>query len=1154
MADKKLYPIVVVQSIEVKKSLGIDRPGIKLDGLTNGVNIIHGPNAAGKTTLARTFNALFWPETVPPGSILSGQFKIGGEGWAVSLEHHNAVYQREGKRVPAPGFAPVEFKDRYNLALHQLLQTETKNKDFASLIVRELAGGYDISEAVEKLQFKERVSGFGNKTQALKQAVASYGEAKNSVLTVEEDARKLEKLKRQRREAVNARNQQEILKQLLQWKKARQKVEKNQGKLKKYPDVMDKLVGNEQEQLDKLDEKITRQNEQLEKTSIEISQLEEKIDKVIYPFDEIRLDYLPVQQSRVEQLEKLEERLDKFGLEEASYLKQIDSYEKKLGVLSSFDKLGRIDSSVLIKTAKLASEYEKLQAELSSLEKLKELFASTGKTLNNEFQRGCQALQNWLSNPPQKSSKISIITHLNLLLVAGLTILLSSFWHPGLLLGLFYPVVYYLYCFLGKFRSSADPRIIFQAEYEALELPFSPAEWTDCEVRNLLRRIYDEIARQTVQIKFNETWKNYQARYQNLLEQQQIFQQQHQLLIEKYGFPAEIDSRNLHWQLEKLTKWQEARAKLEGIREMIKISAQKRAEIINELNSQFELWRLDKAVDFSTARGNIQVMEITTEKFDRLTGQLHQAWKDRRRTIAHLAETVRERHSIFERFELTPDKQSELVELIEQYSEYKNQREELNQARGTLRAEEQRLEELEGLDSQLKEQSVERLEKQLEQYSKAAEQFDEINERVIKIENAIEGVKSGYEIEPSLAQLERARSSLVSQLDEDWDKLVGHQLAGYIERINSVQQMPPVFQTARLILLKISGQRYKLVLHEATDEFEVVDRKTEKLLTLDQLSSGTRIQLLLAVRLAFVQHGESHFKLPLYMDETLANADDLRARWIISSIFNLVEDGRQLFYFTARGDEVAKWRAIADEKKQPLNIIDLTRSSSAEFTGRVEIPGKVDFDIVKPSLPPVEGSTHAEYGKQLKLPPLDLFGEPSGIHLWYLVEDTGVLVKLLEQGIDSVGQLENLLELTGNKLFGKDNRDLTGELMELVKALKLYIKYVRQGKNQPIDRIVLQNSGAVSERFIDQLSDLAERVEWNPARLLEQLETGKIKGFLSRKINDLESFLLKQGYIDRRKPLSREIIRAAIMAELDETKIPDLEDKIERMIKRLTTR
>jgi len=70
---------------------------------------------------------------------------------------------------------------------------------------------------------------------------------------------------------------------------------------------------------------------------------------------------------------------------------------------------------------------------------------------------------------------------------------------------------------------------------------------------------------------------------------------------------------------------------------------------------------------------------------------------------------------------------------------------------------------------------------------------------------------------------------------------------------------PDVFERAREILTTITRGRYRLDFDEAEAEFRVFD-ETKEGLALDELSSGTRVQVLLAVRIAFVEQQEQEFR------------------------------------------------------------------------------------------------------------------------------------------------------------------------------------------------------------------------------------------------------------------------------------------------------
>src|SRR5690606_23634996 len=138
-------------------------------------------------------------------------------------------------------------------------------------------------------------------------------------------------------------------------------------------------------------------------------------------------------------------------------------------------------------------------------------------------------------------------------------------------------------------------------------------------------------------------------------------------------------------------------------------------------------------------------------------------------------------------------------------------------------------------------------------------------------------------------------------------------LVEYVQRETRSEHLPEVFHRANQLFNRVTRGAYELRV-DATDtpSFRAYDTRLERGLSLDQLSSGTRVQLLLSVRVAFVERLEAGIALPLMMDETLANSDGERASAIMDAVIELAADGRQVFYFTAQPDEIVKWtRALA---------------------------------------------------------------------------------------------------------------------------------------------------------------------------------------------------------------------------------------------------
>ncbi|MEZ4498053.1 MAG: hypothetical protein R2845_15055 [Thermomicrobiales bacterium] len=133
----------------------------------------------------------------------------------------------------------------------------------------------------------------------------------------------------------------------------------------------------------------------------------------------------------------------------------------------------------------------------------------------------------------------------------------------------------------------------------------------------------------------------------------------------------------------------------------------------------------------------------------------------------------------------------------------------------------------------------------------------------------------------------------------------------------------------RSFLKAFTKGRYALRMGSGrTPEFTAWDTHISREQPLDQLSGGTRVQLLIAVRMAFIERFEAEACLPVIFDETLANADDIRADALIDATLQIAADGRQVFYFTAQLDEVDKWRSRAAGAKCRSQWLTLRKHAS----------------------------------------------------------------------------------------------------------------------------------------------------------------------------------------------------------------------------------
>ena len=176
-------------------------------------------------------------------------------------------------------------------------------------------------------------------------------------------------------------------------------------------------------------------------------------------------------------------------------------------------------------------------------------------------------------------------------------------------------------------------------------------------------------------------------------------------------------------------------------------------------------------------------------------------------------------------------------------------------------------------------------------------------------------------------------------------------------------------------------------------------------LRLEALSDGTRVQLLLAVRLAFVELNES-VQLPIFLDEILANADDERADAIIRTVLKIAETGRQVFYCTAQRDELARWQQLGGEAiNPPIHLAVVRNLALAEH---FPLP---DHGWTPPEAPDPTGLALPEYVRALPgavgpsiWTPLD----PQHAYHALAPFEADLMAELVRQRVTTLGNLKRL--------------------------------------------------------------------------------------------------------------------------------------------------
>ncbi len=1154
-------PSLMVRKLDVTRMPGIDPPGLSLESFSSGVNVIHGPNAAGKTRVAQALITLLWPDHMSTSNVLvRGNVAAEDQEWFVKVDGSEQTFERDGTSDPGPSLPPFEQRDRYHLALHDLIQEDTTDQSFAEMILQELYGGYDVSEAAEELGFNEKHSHPGNTHERAERALKKLRDARDHMSELQQKEEELTELQRKKKEAKEASARIDLLEQVLAVFDAREEVEEVQQTLNQFPEVMEEVTGTERKHMEQLQQEIQSLKDQRDQAKSKMEAAEERLETLDYPYDKPVDDLHQKLEDQYQDLKKIEREVRNLREEREAEMKTRQEEQSNFSSEVEPASLAELKRPEYNELQTFARETEQVRNQLESLKQIRNRLqpeeAQEERREADQLRRGCEVLENWLAHPPEETENepsTSQLRHVSRGLTAILTVLLSFFVTPVFLVLLILPAGLYGYELLTGPPGSEGRRSSAQAEYQEQDLPIEPSDWTREGVRETLKKLHRRRAKRVLQQEKADFWSPLRDEYEQLQEEMQERNEQMKQLRETYGVAPDADAQTLFYLTNRLSRWKDAHASIQAIDTELEEKRSSAERYRTQLNDEFQKWDLPPVEDASTARQHLSDMKGRINTFREARQSLKQAREKAEQVKSTLPEKTEQLNQLFERLNLEPGDEAGLQALLDQRSQYAELKEKRNEKEGVRKKEENKLRDRDGFDPELLERDRGNVEREIQDLKEKAEAYDDLQERMASIRTELEQAKEGYEVEPAIAEKERAFDALQEQLRSDYRNMGGHVLAQYVQRVNTDRTMPEVYDRARELLAKITGGRYELKVDQSdAPEFRVVDTLTGEGQTLNQLSSGTRIQVLLSVRLAFCQQGEEHVRLPLFMDETLANADDVRARTIIESVLEGSRDGRQVFYFTAQGDEVAKWQAVADRRDHELRVYDLQEQMKHTPEGAVQVPDLSEVQNQEMDVPAAGDLDHETYGEQLEVPPLNpRQDDVAAAHLWYLIEDVKVLEELLNRRIERWGPFTMLLEQGVIDPTDPSRRRTIRRARERAKAVQAFIEQWRVGRHRPINRSVLETTDAVSDNFIEEVAELCIDLDGHPEKLVKRLREGAVSGFRSKKMDELETFLIRENYIDESDQLDPDLIRAAMISALDGEVFEDPEEEVDRLWRRI---
>lgn len=181
----------------------------------------------------------------------------------------------------------------------------------------------------------------------------------------------------------------------------------------------------------------------------------------------------------------------------------------------------------------------------------------------------------------------------------------------------------------------------------------------------------------------------------------------------------------------------------------------------------------------------------------------------------------------------------------------------------------------------------------------------------------IKKIEGESELAGKMTELETERQRLIDAYKDWMTGKIALKILTEVREKYEKEKQPVIIQSSGRYFKKITGGRYEKI-HVALEKRDITvfdSREASK--TIDQLSRGTREQLLVSLRLGFIEEYETNAEpLPVVVDDILVNFDPKRAQKT-AEIFQEFAKNRQVIIFTCHPSTKDYFR------KSQANIIEL---------------------------------------------------------------------------------------------------------------------------------------------------------------------------------------------------------------------------------------
>ncbi|MEZ5979047.1 MAG: hypothetical protein R3F34_12595 [Planctomycetota bacterium] len=531
--------------------------------------------------------------------------------------------------------------------------------------------------------------------------------------------------------------------------------------------------------------------------------------------------------------------------------------------------------------------------------------------------------------------------------------------------------------------------------------------------------------------------------------------------------------------------------------------------------------------DVAAAQARLETAERSLEERRRAQARTESDTRDADAAATEAERARTRRAEAFARLRLEPGDLGGAEALLAQRDAYERQRSERHELVGTQREALARLEEA----KHLADLSDEELDRRLEREEQRAKKREELSENIAAIRTRVEQARADDPWQAAATERDTKEREARELFEEQLVRLCAQHLVKDVRKEHKEKSSPRVMRRSDELLGRFTRGRYRIELG-LKSRLCALDGETGKRMELDELSDGTRVQLLLAVRLAFAETLEAPGeKLPWILDEAFGAADGDRLRELVGTVLEVASEGRQIVYLSAHPAEAALWTQIARERQLPQpQVVDLAEVRGLARSKAEQVAAALPE---RRRLPEPAGLSESDWARAVRADAPRRFDAPERLHVYHLLrEDREALRRLVEDGIERLGVVENAPAATAAAL-GDEAREAPRGASGVARAV---VEAWHVGRGRPIERADLRASGVKSDYF-EPLAALAKRFGDDARAMLAALEDKtQRKDLLGKAMRDttlekIATALEERGVVDSNEPLDRAAVIGRGLAE-----------------------